>query len=85
LRIQAIEACCYSKVNRKEKEEAILARLQLTKGQVSELREKCETLKPQSGNRENLICRECSESIEVDQVALKSSLGEIEAYYQRPP
>lgn len=69
-----------------KKEEAILDRLQLTKGQVSELREKCETLKPKSGNRENLICRECSGSIEVGQeVALKSSLGEIKAYYQRPP
>lgn len=82
--MQAIEGECYSKVSRKEKVENILARLQLLKGQVSDLRTKCEALKLQSGKRANLICTECSKAIETGQeVVLKSSFGEIKAYYHK--
>ncbi|MCW4007863.1 MAG: hypothetical protein NWF09_04120 [Candidatus Bathyarchaeota archaeon] len=83
--MQAIEVRGHgSKVKRKEKVESILARLQFLKGQVSELRKKCEALKLQSGSRESLVCSECGKLIEPGQeVALKSSLGRIKAYYHR--
>ncbi|MEM2998986.1 MAG: hypothetical protein QXX34_00470 [Candidatus Bathyarchaeia archaeon] len=71
-----------SKVKRKEKVESILARLQSLKGQVSELRKKCEELR--LGKREDLICSECGKLIEAGQwVALKNSNGQIRAYYHK--
>lgn len=81
--MQAIEVNSRdNKIRRKEKVESILARLQSLKGQVSELRKKCEELR--LGNREDLICSECGRLIEAGQeVALKNSHGQIKAYYHR--
>ncbi|MCX8153324.1 MAG: hypothetical protein N3E52_02705 [Candidatus Bathyarchaeota archaeon] len=83
--MQAIESAGHGgKIKRKEKVEAILARLRLLRGQVSELRKKCEALKLQTPNQADLICSECGKLIESGQeVALKNSLGRIKAYYHR--
>ncbi len=74
-----------SGVERKEKVEAVLARLQSLKSQVSELRVQCEALKKlQSEKQKDLICNECSKLIEQGQeVVLKGSLGQVKRYYHR--
>lgn len=74
-----------SMVERKEKVEAVLARLQSLKSQVSELRVQCEALKKlQSEKQKDLICNECGKLIEQGQeVVLKGSLGKVKGYYHR--
>jgi hypothetical protein len=77
--------CRTSAVERKEKVEAVLARLQSLKNQVSELRMQCEALKKlQSEKQKDLTCNECGKLIEQGQeVVLKSSLGQVKGYYHR--
>jgi len=72
-------------IERKEKVEAVLARLQSLKSQVSELREQCEALKKsQLEKQKDLICHECGKLIELGQeVVLKSSFGRVKSYYHR--
>ena len=77
--------CRTSAVERKEKVEAVLARLQSLKNQVSELRMQCEALKKlQSEKQKDLICNECGKLIEQGQeVVLKGSFGNVKGYYHR--
>ena len=77
--------CRISVVERKEKVEAVLARLQSLKSQVSELRVQCEALKKlQSEKQKDLTCSECGKLIEQDQaVVLKGSFGEVRCYYHK--
>jgi hypothetical protein len=77
--------CRSSVVERKEKVEVVLARLQSLKNQVSELRMQCEALKKlQSEKQKDLTCNECGKLIEQGQeVVLKSSLGQVKGYYHR--
>jgi uncharacterized protein with PIN domain len=72
-------------VERKEKAEAALAKLQSLKNQISELRMQCEALKKrQSETQRDLACSECGKLIERGQeVVLKGSLGKLESYYHR--
>jgi len=72
-------------VERKEKAEAALARLQSLKNQISELRMNCEALKKRQSEREkDLTCSECGKLIEPGQeVVLKGSLGKLESYYHK--
>ncbi len=77
--------CRINTAERKEKVEAVLARLQSLKSQVSELRLQCEALKKlQSEKQKDLICNECGKLIEQGQeVVLKGSLGQVKGYYHR--
>jgi len=70
---------------RKEKVEAVLARLQSLKSQVSELRAQCEALKKlQSEKQKGLICNECGKLIEQGQeVTLKDSFGKVKGHYHK--
>jgi uncharacterized protein with PIN domain len=72
-------------VERKEKAEATLAKLQSLKNQISELRMQCEALKKrQSETQRDFTCSECGKLIEPGQeVVLKGSLGKLESYYHR--
>jgi len=74
-----------SVVERKEKVEVVLARLQSLKNQVSELRMQCEALKKlQSEEPKDLTCSECGKLIEQGQeIALKGSFGEVKSYYHK--
>jgi len=77
--------CRINAVERKEKVEATLARLQSLKSQVSELRAQCEALKKlQSEKPKDLTCNECGKLIEQDQeVVLKGSFGKANSYYHK--
>jgi hypothetical protein len=77
--------CRISVVERKEKVETALARLQSLKSQVSELRVQCEALKKlQSEKQKDVICNECGKLIKQGQeVVLKGSLGKVKSYYHR--
>jgi hypothetical protein len=74
-----------SVVERKEKVDAVLARLQFLKSQVSELRMQCEALKKlQSEKQKDFTCNECGKLIEQGQeVVLKGSFGNVKGYYHR--
>jgi hypothetical protein len=71
-------------LERKEKVEAALAKLQSLKTQISELRMKCEALKQlQSEKRTDLLCSECGKLIDKGQeVMLKSTLGNLSYYHK---
>jgi len=77
--------CRISVVERKEKVEAVLARLQSLKSQISELRVQCEALKKlQSERQKDLTCNECGKPIEQGQeVVLKDSFGKVKGYYHK--
>ena len=77
--------CRINAVERKEKVEAVLARLQSLKSQVSELRGQCEALKKlQSERPKELICKECGKLIEQDhEVVLKGAFGKVKGYYHK--
>jgi hypothetical protein len=84
--MQVNDVRCRSSVGeRKEKVEAVLARLQSLKSQVSELRAQCEALKKlQSEKQKGLICNECGKLIEQDQeVTLKDSFGKVKGHYHK--
>ncbi len=72
-------------IERKEKVEAALAKLQSLKSHISELRKQCEALKKaQLENQKDLICHECGKLIELGQeVVLKNSFGRVKGYYHR--
>lgn len=72
-------------VERKEKAEAALAKLQSLKKQIAELRMQCEALKKRQSERQtDLICSECGKLIEPGQeVVLKGSFGKLESYYHK--
>jgi uncharacterized protein with PIN domain len=72
-------------VERKEKVEIALVKLQSLKSQISELRIQCEALKKrQSERQKELTCSECGKSIERGQeVVLKGSFGKLERYYHK--
>ena len=72
-------------VERKEKAEAALAKLQSLKNQISELRMQCEALKKrQSERQKDMTCSECGKLIELGQeVVLKGSFGELASYYHK--
>ncbi len=77
--------CSISALERREKVEAVLVRLQSLKSQVSELRVQCEALKKlQSEKPQDLTCNECGKLIEDGQeVVLKDSFGKIKSYYHK--
>jgi hypothetical protein len=84
--MQVNDACFRNSwVERKEKAEAALAKLQYLKNQISELTMQCEALKKRQSNRQRgLICSECGKSIESGQeVVLKSSFGKSDSYYHK--
>jgi uncharacterized protein with PIN domain len=73
-------------VERKEKVEAALARLQSLKRQVAALRLQCEALKKlQTENQtETLVCNECGKQIKQGQeVTFKDSLGRVKSHYHK--
>jgi hypothetical protein len=72
-------------VERKEKVETSLAKLQSLKNQISELRMQCEALKKaQSRRQKDLTCSECGKLIEKGQeVVLKGSFGKLGSYYHK--
>jgi len=74
---------CDNVVVREEKAQAVLARLQSLKRQVSELRAQCEALKLQSGKQvEALVCSACGRLIkEGKEVTVKDALGVAQSYY----
>ena len=75
----------FSVVERKEKVEAVLAKLQSLKSQISELRVQCEALKElQSEKQKDFTCSECGKSVEHGQeVVLRGSFGKLERYYHK--
>ena len=77
--------CSISAIDRKEKAEAVLIKLQSLRSQVSKLRIQCEALKKiQSEKTIDLKCDECGKSIVEDQeVALKDSFGKVKSYYHK--
>jgi hypothetical protein len=75
-----------SVVERKEKVEAALARLQSLKYQVTELRVQCEALKKLQSEKqkEALICNECGKLIKQSQeVTLKDLFGKVKSHYHK--
>ena len=72
-------------VERKEKAEASLAKLQSLKNQISNLRMQCEALKKgRSRGQRDLKCSECGELIDRDQeVVLKGSFGNLGSYFHK--
>jgi len=85
--MQVNDVRCRSSVGeRKEKVEAVLARLQSLKNQVSELRMQCEALKKLQSEKQKkaLVCNECGKLIKQGKaVTIKGSLGEVRSYYHR--
>jgi len=81
------ETRCHSDmVDRKEKIEATLARLQSIKLKVSELRLQLEALRDlQSEKQEKaLLCYHCGKAIRKGkEITIKGSLGEIKRSYQK--
>ena len=80
--------CSSSAVDRKEKVEAVLIRLQSLRSQVSELRVQCEALKKRQSEKPkagfDLKCDECGKIIAQGQeVALKDSFGKVKSYYHK--
>jgi hypothetical protein len=77
--------CHNGAVDRKEKVEATLARLQSLKHRVSELRLQLEALRDlQSEKQEKvLLCDYCGKSIRRDtEIMVKGSLGEGKSYHE---
>jgi len=71
-------------VERKEKVQAALDRLQSLKRKVSEMRAQCEALKKlQSGKQTKaLVCNECGKPIkEGNEVTVKDTFGAAKSYY----
>jgi hypothetical protein len=81
------ETRCHSDVvDRKEKAEATLARLQSLKLKVSELRLQIEALRDlQSEKQEKaLLCNHCGKAIRKgEEITIKGSLGEIKRSYHK--
>jgi hypothetical protein len=72
-------------VERKEKAESALAKLQSLKNQILELRMQCEALKKRRSEEQRVLtCGECGNLIEPGQeVVLRGSFGKLESYYHR--
>jgi prefoldin subunit 5 len=71
-------------VERKEKTQAVLARLQSLKCKVSELRAQCEALKKSQSEKQMkaLVCNECGKPIkEGNKVTVKDTFGAVKSYY----
>jgi prefoldin subunit 5 len=71
-------------VERKEKAQAVLARLQSLKCKVSELRAQCEALKKLQSEKQMkaLVCNECGKPIkEGKEVTVKDTFGAVKSYY----
>jgi hypothetical protein len=71
-------------VERKEKAQAVLARLQSLKCKVSELRAQCEALKKSQSEKpmKALVCNECGKLIkEGNEVTVKDIFGAVKSYY----
>jgi len=81
------ETHCHSDVvDRKEKVEATLVRLQSLKRRVSELRLQLEALRElQSEKQEKaLLCNHCGKAIKKGkEITIKGSLGEIKSFYHK--
>jgi uncharacterized protein with PIN domain len=80
------ETRCYPDgvVERKEKTQAVLARLQSLKCKVSELRVQCEDLKKLQSEKQmkTLVCNECGKPIrEGNEITVKNTLGTVKSYY----
>ena len=68
-------------VERKEKVQAALARLQSLKRKVSELRAQCEALRTLKQTKA-LVCNECGKPIkEGNEVTVKDTFGAAKSYY----
>ena len=71
-------------VERKEKVQVALARLQSLKCKVSELRAQCEALRKLQSEKQTkvLVCNECGKPIkEGNKVTVKDTFGAIKSYY----
>ena len=71
-------------VERKEKAQAVLARLQSLKCKVSELRAQCEALKKSQSEKQTkaLVCNECGKPIkEGNEITIKDTFGAVKSYY----
>jgi prefoldin subunit 5 len=71
-------------VERKEKTQAVWARLQSLKCKVSELRAQCEALKKSQSEKQTkaLVCNECGKPIkEGNKVTVKDTFGAVKSYY----
>jgi hypothetical protein len=81
------ETRCHSDVvDRKEKVEATLARLQSLKLKVSELRLQIEALRDLQSEKEEkaLLCNHCGKAIRKgEEITIKGSLGEIKRSYHK--
>jgi hypothetical protein len=81
------ETHCHSNaVDRKDRVQATLARLQFLKGKVSELRLQLEALRELQSERqeETLLCNYCGKLIRKgEEITIRGSLGEIKRSYHR--
>ena len=71
-------------INRKEKVETAVARLQSLKCKVSELRAQCEALKMSQSEKQTnaLVCNECGKPIkEGNEITIKDTFGAVKSYY----
>jgi prefoldin subunit 5 len=71
-------------VERKEKAQAVLARLQSLKCKVSELRAQCEALKKLQSEKQMkaVACNGCGKLIkEGNEVTVKDTFGAVKSYY----
>jgi hypothetical protein len=73
-------------VERRDKIEAALVRLQSLKSQIAALRLQCEALKKRQSEQrvEGLVCSECGKRIVLgEEVLLKDSFGEVKRFYHK--
>jgi hypothetical protein len=71
-------------VERKEKVQVALARLQSLKCKVSELRAQCEALRTLKSEKQMkaLVCNECGKPIkEGNEITIKDTFGVVKRYY----
>jgi hypothetical protein len=71
-------------VERKEKVQVALARLQSLKCKVSELRAQCEALRKLQSEKQMkaLVCNECGKLIrEGNEITIKDTFGAVKSYY----
>ena len=76
--------CQSDVVERKEKIQAALARLQSLKCNVSELRAQCEALRKLQLEKQMkaLVCNECGKPIkEGNEITIKDTFGAVKSYY----
>jgi hypothetical protein len=83
--MEANQTSCYSDVmERQEKVQVALARLQSLKSEVSELRAQCEALRMLRSEKQTkeLVCNKCGKPIAVgDEITVKDTFGPEKSHY----